>query len=290
MPERIMGMLGDIILVNGVVTPRLVAQKTLLRLRLLNGSNARIYNLAFSDNRPFDVIAGDCSLLSSPVTINRLLLAPGERAEILVDLSNRKPVILRTLKGAVRSLGMMGMMMGDNDREMDIMQIDPSQAEKSEYKRPTRIIQKALRLNPAEAVAIRSMDMNMGMMGMMGGGMMRRSRGGSGFTINGRSYDLKRIDFSVKRYNTEIWEVANRSMLPHPLHIHNVQFQVLSRNGRRPYAHEMGLKDTILVNPRETVKILVPFRYYADANNPYMYHCHILEHEDQGMMGQFTVV
>lgn len=79
-------------------------------------------------------------------------------------------------------------------------------------------------------------------------------------------------------------------MLPHPLHLHNVQFQVLSRNGRRPYAHETGLKDTILVNPGEVVKILASFRYYSDANNPYMYHCHILEHEDQGMMGQFTVI
>ena len=296
MPDRMMGMQGNVILVNGVIKPRLEAQKTVLRLRLLNGSNARIYHLAFNDNRHFDVIASDCGMLASPAKINRLILAPGERAEIIVDLSDRKPVILKSLKGAIRNTGMMGMMMGNNDREFDIMQIDPQRAEKSAYKRPSSILHPA-NLNPAEAVGTRAMEMNMTMMGMMGGGgmmgrggMMGGKRRGSGFTINGRSYDLKRIDFSVKRGTSEIWEVTNRSMLPHPLHVHNTQFQVLSRNGRQPYAHESGLKDTILVYPREVVRILVPFRYYSDANNPYMYHCHILEHEDQGMMGQFTVV
>lgn len=99
-----------------------------------------------------------------------------------------------------------------------------------------------------------------------------------------------RIDFSVKRDTTEIWQVKNTSALAHPFHVHNTQFQVLDRNGREPYAFESGLKDTILVDPDETVSILVPFRHYADSTIPTMYHYHILEHEDQGMMGQFTVM
>ncbi len=289
MPERMQGMHGDTLLINGVVTPTLKAQKTLIRLRLLNGSNARIYNLAFHDHRPFYVIAGDCGLLASPVRMNRIRLAPGERAEVLVDLSDRSPVILKTLKGAIQTTGMMGMMMNrmNNDREFAIMQIDPRQAESSSYRIPGVLLHPAP-LSVTNAVVTRPMKMNMAMMGgmgMMGGGSRH-----DGFTINGRSFDRQRIDFSVKRGSTEIWEVSNSSMLPHPFHVHNVQFQVLDRNGRPPYAHERGLKDTILVNPDEVVRILVPFRYYADSQNPYMYHCHNLEHEDQGMMGQFTVV
>lgn len=288
MPERMHGMHGDTILVNGVVTPTLKAPKTLLRLRLLNGSNARIYNLAFHDNRPFHVIASDCSTLPSPVRMNQLILAPGERAEILVDLSDRKQVVLKSLKGAIQSSGMMGMMMGRMgfDREFDIMQIDARQAETSTLKIPGSLIHPP-KLNVTEAVRTRPMEMNMAMMGGMG--MMRRG-GGNGFTINGSSMDLQRIDFSVKRGTSEIWEVSNTSPLPHPFHVHNVQFQVLSRNRKQAYAHERGLKDTVLVNPDETVRILVPFGDYADPHSPYMYHCHILEHEDQGMMGQFTVV
>ena len=291
MPERMHGMHGDTILVNGVVTPTLKAQKTLLRLRLLNGSNARIYNLAFHDNRSFHVIASDCSMLSSPVRMNRLILAPGERAEILVDLSDRKQVILKSQKGAIRTSGMMGMMMGRMgfDRELNIMNIDARQAETSTFKTPNSLIQSS-ELNVAEAVRTRPMEMNMAMMGMGGGMGMMRGGGGNGFTINGRSMDLQRIDFSVKRGTSEIWEVSNTSPLPHPFHVHNVQFRVLSRNRKQPFVHETGLKDTVLVNPEETVRILIPFRHYIDSNTPYMYHCHILEHEDQGMMGQFTVV
>lgn len=287
MQERMQGMHGDTMLVNGVVSPTLKAQKTLLRLRLLNGSNARIYNLAFHDNRSFHVIASDCSMLSSPVRMNRLQLAPGERAEILVDLSDRKQVILKTLKGAVQASGMMGMMMGSmgSDREFDIMKIDARQAEASAFKTPGSLFHPP-KLNIAKAIRTRPMEMNMAMMGM---GMMRGS-GGNAFTINGRSMDLQRIDFSVKRGTSEIWEVSNTSPLPHPFHVHNVQFRVLSRNRKQPFAHETGLKDTVLVNPEETVRILIPFRHYIDSNTPYMYHCHILEHEDQGMMGQFTVV
>jgi bilirubin oxidase len=295
MPEKMHGMHGDTLLVNGVVSPTLQAQKTLIRLRLLNGSNARIYKLAFHDNRAFHMIAGDASFLASPVKMNRLLLAPGERAEILVDVSDRKQVILKSLKGAVQTSGMMGMMMGRMgfDREFDVMKIDARQAETSSHQLPRSLI-KPIRLNPADAVRTRPMKMSMNMMGGMGGmmsGMTGGQKGGNsgGFTINGESMDINHINFSVKRNTSEIWEVSNTSPLPHPFHVHNTQFQILSRNSRQPYAHERGLKDTVVVNSDEVVRILVPFRYYSDSKIPYMYHCHNLEHEDQGMMGQFRV-
>jgi FtsP/CotA-like multicopper oxidase with cupredoxin domain len=97
------------------------------------------------------------------------------------------------------------------------------------------------------------------------------------------------INERVKSNTFEIWEIGNNSMLPHPFHIHNTQFKVLARSGRNISATERGLKDTILVYPQESVRLLIPFPGYSDAKRPYMYHCHILEHEDGGMMGQFTV-
>ena len=114
----------------------------------------------------------------------------------------------------------------------------------------------------------------------MGGG----GRGGM-FRINGKSMDIKRIDFQVKANSTEIWEVSNSSMMAHPFHVHNVQFRILDRNGKRPHPSESGLKDVVLVPPGERVRIIMRFPEYSDAQTPYMYHCHILEHEDQGMMG-----
>ena len=119
---------------------------------------------------------------------------------------------------------------------------------------------------------------------MTGMGMM------GDFTINGRRFDHSRIDFAVPLGATETWTWTNTTPMLHPMHIHDVQFRILSRNGQPPAAHEAGLKDTVLIRPQETVDLRLSFADYADPVLPYMYHCHILEHEDAGMMGQFTVV
>lgn len=112
---------------------------------------------------------------------------------------------------------------------------------------------------------------------------------GGGFTINGRSMDMTRIDERVTVGTSEIWEIENTSPLAHPVHIHDVQFRLLDRNGAPPPPAEAGLKDTVLVGAQERVRLLLGFADYADPDAPYMYHCHILEHEDAGMMGQFVV-
>jgi blue copper oxidase len=108
--------------------------------------------------------------------------------------------------------------------------------------------------------------------------------------INGRSMDPDRIDERVSLGSIEIWEIANRTPLTHPFHIHDVQFRVLDRDGAPPLPYEQGLKDTVLVDPGSTVRVIAEFADFADPDHPYMYHCHILEHEDAGMMGQFVVV
>jgi FtsP/CotA-like multicopper oxidase with cupredoxin domain len=94
----------------------------------------------------------------------------------------------------------------------------------------------------------------------------------------------------VKLGTVEVWNLINRSGDTHAFHVHDIQFQVLDRNGITPPANEAGWKDTVVVNPRETVRIIMRFSDFADPNTPYMYHCHVLLHEDNGMMGQFVVV
>jgi FtsP/CotA-like multicopper oxidase with cupredoxin domain len=90
--------------------------------------------------------------------------------------------------------------------------------------------------------------------------------------------------------SVDIWAIENPSPLAHPFHIHGVQFRVLDRDGEPPLPHERGLKDTVLVDPQSMVRVIAEFADFADPRRPYMYHCHNLEHEDAGMMGQFLVV
>jgi blue copper oxidase len=108
--------------------------------------------------------------------------------------------------------------------------------------------------------------------------------------INGREMDIGRIDHAVELGTTEIWEVENRSGTPHNFHIHDVRFRVLEYAGAEPPPHLTGRKDTIYVPPNESVQLVTEFSDYADPGLPYMFHCHILQHEDRGMMGQFAVV
>ena len=284
MPERMIGKHGKTILVNGAVSPVLKAQKTLLRLRLVNASNARFYNLTFSDNRSFKVIASDGGLLENPVTLNRLEMAPAERFEILLDVSDRKPVMLQSIGGVGNAshgpMGMMGM-----DRSFNILLIDPQKAEKS-----TAQIRKQLTVFPdwsQQSIASkRELDLQMG----MGPGMMMGGGSGGMMRINGKGFNMNRIDFMAKKDSFEIWVLSNSSLMSHPFHVHNTQFRIISRNGQKPPVFERGFKDTVVVNSGEEVKILIPMGPYANNTQPYMYHCHILEHEDGGMMGQFTVV
>ncbi|UCE31053.1 MAG: multicopper oxidase domain-containing protein, partial [Burkholderiales bacterium] len=120
-----------------------------------------------------------------------------------------------------------------------------------------------------------------GMRGPMGGGL-----GMMGMGINGHAHAMQRIDQHVRRGDTELWEVLANNMA-HPFHVHATSFRVLRLNGRPVPFPEMGWKDTVLVNG--TAELLVRFAHQADERAPYMFHCHILEHEDAGMMGQFTV-
>ncbi len=311
--DRMMGVHGEVMLINGVYRPRLQAQRSLIRFRLLNGSNARSYRLAFSDGRAFQVIAGDGGFLPQAVMVTELPLSPGERAEILVDVSDRQPVALISRGTPRHAENLMGkasgqvMQLKGRNHSMHLFWIDSRQAEDTENRMLSGVL--LPRVKPIEPLLnTRPMVLDMGPMGMGRRVMRRMKQGMSGaigpslmgdmniddmmrgqFTINDRSMDIDRIDFSVKRDSTEIWVIRNASAMAHPFHVHNTQFYILKRSGRTLLPHERGLKDTVMVSPGEQVRILLPFRYYSNSEVPYMYHCHILEHEDGGMMGQFVV-
>ena len=110
------------------------------------------------------------------------------------------------------------------------------------------------------------------------------------FLINGVSFDMSKVNYTIPLNNIEIWELTNQSGIAHPFHIHDVQFNILTRGGVAPKANEKGWKDVVLVQPMETVRFITKFEDFANDSVPYMYHCHLLRHEDDGMMGQFVVV
>ena len=293
------GRRGATILANG--TPNALARvpSRLVRLRFVNASNARIFDLSFGDARAFHWIASDGGLLEKPVELRSLALAPGERAEILVDFSDGRPVALHTepdlnapmMMGVPRRLRSFAAGLLGNEQE-HVLQFEPARRIGAGAIAGASVPE---RLTPrkgpdaSRVVRRRRFVLNMGMGGMMGGGMggMMGSATGSRapmHAINGRGFDIDRIDETVRIGDVEIWEVSGE-MMAHPFHIHGVQFEVLSRDGGKPELRDQGLRDTVPV--KGPVELLVQFTQPAETT-PFMYHCHILEHEDGGMMGQFT--
>lgn len=302
MHDEMMGMVGDVPLANGTINAFARVPAGLVRLRLLNGSNASLYELGFDDGASFWQIASDGGLLAAPVLRDALLLAPGERAEIVIDLSDG---VARTLGADLLPIQGMGMgmgvgargMMGGGDvrrrrsaRAMPFLALRPEPGLAPLTERRTLPAQLDA-LPPAQAPSgaprrLFSLEMS----GMGPGMMMRRLFRGNTFTINGAAMDMDTINEVVPVDKTEVWVIENRTPMAHPFHVHNTQFRILTRDGSPPEAGEAGYKDTVLVWGGERVELLVRFTENTDPDRPYMYHCHILEHEDAGMMGQFTVV
>ena len=283
---------GDTMLINGTWNPFLNVEARLIRFRLLNGSNARIYYIGFDDDRRFHQIGTDGGFLETPLHTNRVVLAPGERAEILVDFSDGAELVLKSYPEAGLLETIESYLGGIGTGNLQLLKILPRTA-----KSPTHAIQERLnsvpRIDPGTAAKTRPMVLAGPIQGGRGGRCGGRGRGrgqGQGLPINGKLMDMSRIDEVVRLGDVEIWEVTNRGGQPHPFHVHLVQFQILDRNGEPPVGAELGWKDTVLVPPGDLVRIIMPFERYADPEVPYMYHCHIMEHEDNGMMGQFLVV
>lgn len=246
---------GNAMLVNGTISPYFNVTEGIVRFRILNASNSENFEFRLSDGETFYQIASDGGFLSAPVQRRTLFLAPSERAEILVDFrTSREPLSLVA-----------------SGREVLTFNILETKTNYAVFPETLAVIEDIpLGTGPVERT------------------FAMQSMGISG-TINGKSFDMDRIDEKVKLGETEIWTITNiggmMQGLGHPFHVHGTQFQILSRNNQKPSEAESGFKDTVFVALGEEVKIKVRFTHQG----VYMYHCHILEHEDNGMMGQFIV-
>ncbi|GAA3212482.1 multicopper oxidase domain-containing protein [Dactylosporangium siamense] len=259
-PKPTWGLIGSQILVNGVYDPYFEVTTTSVRLRILNGSNARMYNVEFADRRRFTVIGTDAGLLSAPAVVDRVQLSPGERLEIVAEFAPREQVVLRSVAGDN----------GIDEGEHQLLKFVAA-----EQLKPGKPVPQRLAGTPRiEATA---------------GAHERRFRLSGSDEINGREMDMTRIDEVVPAGATEIWHVQN-TVYAHNFHIHEVAFRVLDVNGKQPPAYLQGPKDTVFVPGKSTVRLAVQFGHHTDPTAPYMYHCHILRHEDKGMMGQFVIV
>ncbi|WP_010650466.1 multicopper oxidase family protein [Oceanobacillus massiliensis] len=254
------GTIGDTSLINGTLNPKLTVNKEKVRLRLLNGSNARNYTFKLNTGDSFVHIATDGGFLNEPVTLNEITLTPSERAEIVIDFSQlnteEELALINEEDGSILLPFEVSDQSGENSSIPEEMN-------------DFSITEEEMNLPVTKKVEL------FGMMDQV--------------TINGKKFDPERIDFTQEQGVTEVWEIYNKpdemGGMIHPFHIHGAQFKILSRNGEEPPENEQGWKDTISVEADETVKIAVQFKH----KGVYMFHCHILEHEDNGMMGQIKV-
>ncbi|MFN0274866.1 MAG: multicopper oxidase domain-containing protein [Chitinophagales bacterium] len=284
--------------VNATPKAFLEAPAQVIRYRILNGSSMRVFNLGFTDDKTFFLIGTDGGLLNAPVALSRLLLAPGERAEILVDmqglesetvyLKSFNSELLNGFYGAATVTGMMGGEIAGyelnplNGYDFDILQLNiVEQTTDAVLDIPSTLIENypfteydAFRefiLQPDDM-----MDADAHVMGP--------------FNINGDKFSMDVINETVYINTKEKWRVSNNTGIAHPFHIHDVQFTIDNINGDVAPLHLQGNKDVVLIPPMEYAEVIMEFKDFADHEIPYMYHCHMLHHEDDGMMGSFTVI
>lgn len=327
------GWFGDLMLTNGAEFPSHAAPRGWLRLRLLNGCNARSLKVATSDGRSLYVIGSDGGLLAEPVVLEKLELLPGERFEVMVDARNGKAFDLVSLP--VRQ---MGMTLAPFDAALPLLRIQPSLIE-GKGRLPDSLAR--LPALPAlEGMTSRTLTLSMDpeldrlgmqalmeryghgamagmsmahgdagkqsamkMEGMDHGEMAKMQHDGmpdmkeapkpldlhTGNRINGQAFVMDQPMFAVKQGRTERWIISGEGdMMLHPFHIHGTRFRILRENGQAVAPHRAGWKDMVRVEGNRS-EVLVRFDHPAPKERAYMAHCHLLEHEDTGMMLSFTV-
>ena len=253
------GNLYSTLTVNGTINPFVEVPRGLVRLRLLNGSQARIYHLSVEGGEMIK-IASDGGYLASPVALEQLGLAPGDRAEIIVNVGD-SPVALV------------------DDSFGRVIELRPNGTVSSAGPLPDKLAD-IERISESEITVDRSFHME---------DARNFWEFDPSWAINGAQMDMSRIDEIVRLGDAERWTLSAGDG-QHVFHPHQTQFQILSINGQPPPPEESGWEDSVLVNAEREVVIIARFDTYAAEDIPYMFHCHILDHEDLGMMGQFIVV
>lgn len=272
------GLLGDTIATNGIAGAFFEARTQRVRLRLLNGSAGRFYNLGFTDNRPFAMVASDGGLLEKPFSLNRIQLTPAERAEIVVDINPGERVTLHAFPIDTWPDETWRDRFGFTD-SFDVLELQAAPNLRNSALLPPQLAALPPVAPPAGAQR-REFRLQRG----------NDPDGKNVFKINDLLMDMNRIDFDGPEGSEEIWEVTGRDRLwPHNFHVHNAQFRIIDMDGKSPPPELTGWKDTVFIYPQTTVRFAVRFNAYGDPVNPFMFHCHLLFHEDQGMMGQFRV-
>ncbi|MEU7878880.1 multicopper oxidase family protein [Microbispora bryophytorum] len=261
------GVLGDVILVNGAPWPVHEVDAVRYRLRILNASNARHYELeaVTDDGRRLDLVqvGADQGLLATPVTHRLLPIAPAERYDVIIDFAGG-PV-----GGRVRILNRLG-----SGRTRDVMAFRIARKATDDSRVPRTLSTDLPTWRRSDAVRVRDFAFRAGQM-----------RGGHGWLIGGRPFDPARSDVTTRLGDVEIWRLV--ADVHHPVHLHLVGFQVLSRRGRPPLPHDAGLKDTVSLRPGESAEIITRFDGYRGR---YLFHCHNAEHEDMGMMANLEII
>lgn len=268
------GYLSDKLLVNNTESPFLNVKTRFYRFRVLNGSNARIYDLALSNGSSFTIIGNDGGLLEKPAVLTHALLSPGERLDIVIDFSKiavGTEIFLQSNANTITEHG---------DKTFKVLKFKVTTQEAETFTVPQNL-SVITPINVADAKRSRAFALPPAHMAS-GGMYMAGSH-----TINGRVFSMDRIDETVTAGETEIWEFDNSvGGDPHPMHIHGVQFQIIERIGGVVEPYEKGWKDTVLVKKGEKVKIIMRF---ANEKGLFLLHCHNLEHEDDGMMMNFEI-
>ncbi|GAA0900713.1 multicopper oxidase family protein [Pseudonocardia zijingensis] len=261
------GLLGDVILVNGAPWPVHEVDAASYRLRILNASNARHYELeaVTDDAERLDLvqIGADQGLLAAPVTHGRLPIAPAERYDAIIDFSG-VPVGAR-----VRIVNRLG-----TGPTRDVMAFRVARRGTDDSRIPATLSTDLPTWQRSDAANVRDIAFRAGQV-----------HGGHGWLIGGLPFDPARSDVTVGLGDVEVWRLI--ADVHHPVHLHLVGFRVLSRSGRPPLPHDAGLKDTIPLRPGEAVEIITRFDGYRGR---YLFHCHNAEHEDMGMMANLEII
>ena len=253
------GKLDSVLTVNGTINPYVETPTGLVRLRLLNGSQARIYHLSV-EGAEMTKIASDGGYLASPVVIEQLALAPGDRAEVIVNVGAESVALVDSILGRVLELRPNGSDLGAGTLPDKLADID--------------------RISESEITVDRSFNMS---------DARNFWEFNPSWAINGVQFDMSRIDETVQLGDTERWTLSSDDG-EHVFHPHQTMFQILAINGEPPPPEESGWEDSVWVNADREVVIVARFDTYATEEIPYLFHCHILDHEDLGMMGQYQIV
>ena len=278
------GILGNKFCVNGKVQPKFSVERRKYRFRLLDGGPSRVYEFYLTDaagtNLSFTHISNDGNLFPAPLTTKKVMLAPAERGDIVIDFSvypigTKLYIVNRMIQtngrgpdnGARDTEGLL-LTAGTQLLRFDIDRnpVTPDQS------RVPALLRELPPIDLSEVVTTRNFSF-----GLANGG----------WTVNGALFDVSVATAQPKKGTAEIWVLKGTGQWHHPIHIHFEEGRILSRNGQPPAAHEAGRKDVYLLQPNDEVRVFMRFR---DFEGKYMMHCHNLIHEDHAMMIRWDIV